>query len=133
MSTLNEGEQTLLELHPAMFRSNPLGFVGCVLLIAAVGVGLLILGWWWLNTRAAELTITNKRTIQRKGLISKNTTEVLHRDVRNIQVSQTAFQRIFGVGRIGISSAGQAGVEIQFNGVTDPDSVKSLIDRHRSL
>ena len=54
MSTLNEGEQTLLEIHPAMFRSNPLGFVGCVLLIAAVGVGLLILGWWWLNTRAAE-------------------------------------------------------------------------------
>ena len=116
-----------------MFRSNPLGFVISVLLIAAVGIGLLILGWWWLGTRAAELTITNKRTTQRTGLISKNTTEVLHRDVRNIQVSQSALQRIFGVGSLGISSSGQAGVEIQFSGVVDPDSVKALIDRHRGL
>jgi uncharacterized membrane protein YdbT with pleckstrin-like domain len=130
---LEDSEETLLELHPAMFRSNPLGFVISVLLIAAVGIGLLILGWWWLETRAAELTITNKRTTQRTGLISKNTTEVLHRDVRNIQVSQSALQRIFGVGSLGISSAGQAGVEIQFSGVVDPDSVKALIDRHRGL
>jgi len=130
---LEDSEETLLELHPAMFRSNPLGFVISVLLIAAVGIGLLILGWWWLGTRAAELTITNKRTTQRTGLISKNTTEVLHRDVRNIQVSQSALQRIFGVGSLGISSAGQAGVEIQFSGVVDPDSVKALIDRHRGL
>ncbi len=130
---MEDSEETLLELHPAMFRSNPLGFVISVLLIAAVGIGLLILGWWWLETRAAELTITNKRTTQRTGLISKNTTEVLHRDVRNIQVSQSALQRIFGVGSLGISSAGQAGVEIQFSGVVDPDSVKALIDRHRGL
>ena len=130
---MEDSEETLLELHPAMFRSNPLGFVISVLLIAAVGIGLLILGWWWLETRAAELTITNKRTTQRTGLISKNTTEVLHRDVRNIQVSQSALQRIFGVGSLGISSAGQAGVEIQFSGVVDPDSVKTLIDRHRGL
>ncbi len=130
---MEDSEETLLELHPAMFRSNPLGFVISVLLIAAVGIGLLILGWWWLETRAAELTITNKRTTQRTGLISKNTTEVLHRDVRNIQVSQSALQRIFGVGSLGISSAGQAGIEIQFSGVVDPDSVKALIDRHRGL
>ncbi len=130
---MEDSEETLLELHPAMFRSNPLGFVISVLLIAAVGIGLLILGWWWLETRGAELTITNKRTTQRTGLISKNTTEVLHRDVRNIQVSQSALQRIFGVGSLGISSAGQAGVEIQFSGVVDPDSVKALIDRHRGL
>lgn len=130
---MEDSEETLLELHPAMFRSNPLGFVISVLLIAAVGIGLLILGWWWLGTRAAELTITNKRTTQRTGLISKNTTEVLHRDVRNIQVSQSALQRIFGVGSLGISSSGQAGVEIQFSGVVDPDSVKALIDRHRGL
>ena len=130
---MEDSEETLLELHPAMFRSNPLGFVISVLLIGAVGIGLLILGWWWLETRAAELTITNKRTTQRTGLISKNTTEVLHRDVRNIQVSQSALQRIFGVGSLGISSAGQAGVEIQFSGVVDPDSVKALIDRHRGL
>ncbi len=126
-------EEILLELNPAMFRSNPLGFTLCVLLIAAAGAGLIILGIWWLTTKAATLTITNKRTIRRTGLLSKQTTEVLHRDVRNIQVAQSMFQRIFGVGDLGISSAGQAGIEIEFAGARDPDGVRALIDRYREL
>jgi len=80
-----------------------------------------------------EGVLTNKRTVQRTGLIARKTTEVLHRDVRNIEIDQSVFQRLFGVGRIGIASAGQSGVEIQFTGVRDPDGVKALIDRHRDL
>ena len=79
------------------------------------------------------MTISNKRAIQRTGLISKQTTEVLHRDVRNIEIRQSVFQRLFGVGSIGIASAGQAGIEIQFTGVRDPDGVKALIDHYRDL
>jgi uncharacterized membrane protein YdbT with pleckstrin-like domain len=127
-----EGEETLLELNPSMFRNHPLAFLLSVLLVAA-GVGLVILGIWWLNTKAATLTVTNKRTIQRTGLISKKTTEVLHRDVRNIEIDQSISQRVFGVGSIGIASAGQAGIEIQFSGLRDPDGVKALIDRYRDL
>ena len=127
-----DGEETLLEINPAMFRNHPFGFILSVILVVA-GVGLVILGIWWLNKKAATLTVTNKRTIQRTGLISKQTTEVLHRDVRNIEINQSVFQRIFGVGSIGIASAGQSGIEIQFAGVRDPDGVKDLIDRYRDL
>ncbi len=119
-------EETLLEVHPVMFRNNPLLF-----LLAALTV--LGLAAWWLSTRASKLTVTNKRSIQRKGLIAKYTTEVLHRDVRNIQVDQSALQRLLGVGSLGISSAGQAGVEIRIEGVRDPEGIKSVIDRHRGL
>ena len=128
-----DGEETLLEANPAMFRNNPFAFILSVILVAAAGVGLVILGIWWLHTKAAMLTITNKRTIQRKGLFSRKTTEVLHRDVRNIEISQSMSQRMFGVGSIGIASAGQAGIEIQFAGVRDPDGVKALIDCYRDL
>ena len=128
-----DGEETLLEANPAMFRNNPFAFILSVILVAAAGVGLVILGIWWLHTKAAMLTITNKRTIQRKGLFSRKTTEVLHRDVRNIEISQSIAQRMFGVGSIGIASAGQAGIEIQFAGVRDPDGVKALIDCYRDL
>ena len=128
-----DGEETLLEANPAMFRNNPFAFILSVILVAAAGVGLVILGIWWLDTKAAMLTITNKRTIQRKGLFSRKTTEVLHRDVRNIEISQSFSQRMFGVGSIGIASAGQAGIEIQFAGVRDPDGVKALIDCYRDL
>ena len=130
---MTESEKTLLEINPAMFRNHPLGFILSVIFVAAVGAGLVILGIWWLNTKAATLTVTNKRTIQRTGLISKKTTEVLHRDVRNIEIEQSISQRMFGVGSIGIASAGQSGIEIQFAGVRDPDGVKALIDRYREL
>jgi len=128
-----DGEETLLEAHPAMFRNNPVAFVLSVILVAAAGVGLVILGIWWLDTKASTLTVTNKRTIQRTGLFSRKTTEVLHRDVRNIEINQSISQRMFGVGSIGIASAGQAGIEIQFAGIRDPDGVKALIDRFRQL
>jgi hypothetical protein len=55
------------------------------------------------------------------------------RDVRNIEIDQSVFQRMFGVGSIGIASAGQSGIEIQFAGIRDPDGVKTLIDRYRDL
>jgi uncharacterized membrane protein YdbT with pleckstrin-like domain len=127
------GEETLLEANPAMFRNKPVAFILSVILVAAAGVGLVILGIWWLDTKAAMLTVTNKRTIQRKGLFSRKTTEVLHRDVRNIEISQSFSQRMFGVGSIGIASAGQADIEIQFAGIRDPDGVKALIDCYRDL
>ncbi len=130
---MSESEGTLVEINPVMFRSNPLGFILSVILIAAAGAGLVILAIWWLKTKTAMLTVTNKRTIQRTGLIAKRTTEVVHRDVRNIQIEQSVFQRLFGVGSIGISSAGQSGIEIQFTGVRDPDGIKALIDRYRNL
>ncbi len=130
---MTESEGTLLQINPVMFRSNPVGFILSVILIAAAGAGLVILAIWWLKTKAAMLTVTNKRTIQRTGLISKKTTEVVHRDVRNIQIDQSVFQRLFGVGSIGISSAGQSGIEIEFTGVRDPDGIKALIDRYRNL
>ena len=125
-------EATLLETNPAMFRESPMLFLACVLL-APVGIGLVALGIWWLSTKAAVLTITDKRTIVKRGLLSKHTNEVLHRDIRNIRVSQSFLQRVFGVGEIEISSSGQGDVEIRFAGVSDVDSAKALIDKHREL
>jgi len=125
-------EETLHEVHPVMFRNAPVLFCLLVIMIPMI-VGVLGLAIWWVITKTSMLTVTNKRVIQRRGLISKHTTEVVHRDVRNIQISQSIFQRIFGVGNIGISSAGQGGVEIQFDGLLQPEAVKAIIDRYRDL
>ena len=125
-------EVTLLETNPAMFRESPMLFVVWVLL-SPVGIGLVALGVWWLLTKAATLTITDKRTIVRRGLLSKHTNEVLHRDIRNIRVSQSFLQRVFGVGKIEISSSGQGDIEIGFAGLRDPEATKALIDEHRDV
>jgi uncharacterized membrane protein YdbT with pleckstrin-like domain len=116
-----------------MFRAHPFGYLLSLLLIFAAGAGLVILLVWWIRTCGMTLIVTDRRTIIEKGILSRSSNEVLHEHIRNIVVEQTLFERIFRTGKIGISSAGQAGVEIEAAGIPFPDTVKRLIDRHRGL
>ena len=124
-------EETLYVASPSMFRNHPFGFV-LTLVLCLVGVGLIIFAVWYLRARSTELTVTNLRTRLHRGWISRSITEVWHRDIRNVQLTQTFAQRVLGTGRLGISSSGQAGIEIDVSGLRDPDHVKNLIDKYRS-
>jgi len=124
-------ETTLYQSHPSMFRNHPILFTLSIVLIAAYGAGLLILLMWWLQVLGTTLIVTDERVTLRKGILSKHTNEVYHTDVRNVQVSQGVFQRMLGVGTIGISSAGQADVEIEVAGMPKPQRIKDIIDQHR--
>lgn len=145
-------EKDLLVRHPAMFRNAPLQYLAYLVLIVGGGVagwlaaaasmpvvaflgafaaiaGLVGLLAWWIQTMFRSLTVTNKRTIYRQGIISRRTNEVQHDDVRNIQVDQNFLQRLFNVGRIAVSSSGQDDLEIDVRGIPDPDGVAETI-RH---
>jgi len=123
-------EKEIYSDHPAMFRNHPIWFVLSVLLCLVI-VGIPILIVWYLECRATNLIVTDQRTTLRRGILSKKTNEVYHDNVRNVQIHQTLMDRIFKVGYIGISSAGQGGVEIEVKGIPNPEEVKSLIDKHR--
>ena len=122
--------KTLYSANPAMFRNRPVGFVLAVL-SCVVGVGFIILLVWWLHCKGTLITVTEERTILRRGILSKSLNEVWHEDVRNVQMRQTFFQRIFGVGAIGISSSGQSGVELAVAGIPDPEKLKAIIDHYK--
>ena len=51
--------------------------------------------------------------------------------MRNVQVLQTPCQRVFNTGNIGISSAGQSGIEIQVDGIPEPEKIQEIIDNYR--
>lgn len=123
-------EKTIFVGSPSMFRNHPLGFVLAALACCVV-VGIPILLVWYIRCRSTELTVTDRRTKLHRGWLSRSITEVWHRDVRNVQLSQTLFQRIFDTGRIGISSAAQSSIEIDVAGLRGPDDIKKLIDRYR--
>ena len=123
-------EEVVLTTHPAMFRNNPILFVVAVALIA-VGIGLVFLLIWWIQCLCTTLMISDRKTTLRHGILSKSLNEVRHKDVRNVQVYQSFLQRIFGVGKLSISSAGQGGVEIEVAGIRNPVKVKSMIDEYR--
>lgn len=142
-----EGEQELYRKTPSMFRNHPLLYLlnlaiigaGAGLLITNVwlalsvfGFGIAILLIWWINAISTTLIVTDKRTILRKGILSKYTNEVFHVSVRNIEITQGIIQRIFNVGDIVIaSSSGQADLEIAVRGIPEPETVKQLINKYR--
>ncbi len=123
-------ETILYEQHPAMFRESPLGFILSVLLCLVL-IGFLILLIWWLKAKGTLLTVTDQRTILRRGILSKHINEVYHSDIRNVQVYQTFFQRLFRTGTISIASAGSGEAEIIVSGMRDPGKVKEILDRGR--
>ena len=123
-------EIVLYKHSPALFRSNPVGFSVAVLLCLVV-VGFVILLVWWIRSRGTVLTVTSERTILRKGILSKSLDEVWHRDVRNVVLEQKPMQRLFDVGRIAVSSAGQDDFEIAVDGVPFPNEVKRIIDESK--
>jgi hypothetical protein len=57
----------------------------------------------------------------------------MHDHVLNIQVKQSFIQRVFGIGSVGISSAGQEGIEIFMKDLPRPDDIKRTIDLYRPL
>jgi membrane protein YdbS with pleckstrin-like domain len=153
-----EVEDTILEVHPAMFRKHPGRWIVLAIVLALGVIGMIfgamgktILPWkappalllwtsaaitgvaavyallWWVQTRFTTLKITNRRTTLRRGLLARDTSEVRHRDVRNLQVNQTTLERLLGVGDIAISSAGQDDLEINVKGVPDPQKIASIV------
>ena len=115
-------EKILYRAHPAMFRNRPVLFLLCLALVCAWGIGLPWLLAWWIDSLATTLTVTNERITLR-----------LIADVRNVQIGQSMLQRFFGVGSVGVSSAGQGGMEIEVAGLPAPGLVKAIIDERRTV
>jgi len=123
-------ETCLLVASPSMFRNRPFRFI-LVCALSLVGIGIPFLVIWFFRCRSTELTVTDLRTRLHRGWLSRSITEVWHRDVRNVQIEQTFFQRILGVGSIGVSSAAQSSIEIEVSGMRNVDQIKGIIDKNR--
>mgnify|MGYP006293402349 CR=1 FL=1 len=157
----DEEEQSLMVIRPAMFRAHPMGYVGLLIVAIAglvvtiaaavrdgwpnwlVWVGLaMLLGmavtwvvWWVTAVYATKLEITNKRTIFTKGVLSSNSSEVLHHHIRNIRIDQTFVDRIFAVGRVRFDTSAGGGqtTEIDMKDVPNPNDLKEFVDEYRDL
>ncbi|TWT59159.1 Bacterial membrane flanked domain protein [Thalassoglobus neptunius] len=152
IQTPSDDETVLETARPALFRKHPVQLltmiaIGGAALVAIVtsladgnwsfvlGAGVVLLliagysGYRWVQILATSLTITNKRTRLRHGIISKKTSEVQHDDVRNLQVDQTVLERFLGIGDLAISSSGQDDLEIIAIAIPQPNSMAELIRR----
>lgn len=115
--------------HPAMFKNNPFGFVLSVLLIP-LGVGAVILLVWYLKCLGTKVVFSGRDLVLEQGLLSKDRTEIDIDRIRTINVYQSFFNRIFGVGRIAIYTAGDD-PEIEVAGLPRPHALRELIKGHQ--
>jgi len=120
------------EAHPAMFRAHPFWFILFVLLIAAFGIGLLILLYWYIKTRATVLTVTQHEIMYERGILSKDRLSVSLRHVRSVEVKQSFVNRILGVGTIQISTAGDE-PEFTVKDLPDPHEIREAISRAQEM
>jgi len=116
----------LYSAHPAMFKANPIGFIVAILLIAVFGIGLLILLFWYLQTKATKLTITENEILYENGLLSKERVDVNISMIKTVKVKQTFFDRIFGIGSIDIYTTGDS-PEFVVTAMPEPDIIRDLI------
>jgi membrane protein YdbS with pleckstrin-like domain/phage FluMu protein Com len=157
---VNADEERICIVRAAMFRAHPFWYTLMVLLFlgglfaAAAGVPWAPLGgplpglvlaalaalwwliWWAAPHRWVKLIITSRRTIRQEGIIVRRTSEVLHNHIRNVKIEQSVLQRLFGVGRLSIDSAGgsdEQPIEIEMNHVPGPYRIKAVIDRYRQM
>ena len=89
-----------------MFRAHPFWFILCLLLTAAFGIGMIILLYWFLKTRATALTVTDSELMYELGILSKERTSMSLKHVRSVSIVQGFVNRILGVGTIQIYTAG---------------------------
>ncbi len=113
--------------HPTMFKGNPLGFIGCILLIPVFGLGLVILLWWYLSARNTVFTVDDNEIRYETGILNKEHSEINKSSIRSVKVKQSLLNRMFGVGTVEIYTAGDA-PEIVAQGMPEPHLIRELTD-----
>ena len=141
-----------------MFRAHPLWFILYILLIAALGIGffilrasdskllyelspllivafgigIIILLYWYIKTRATALTITDSELMYERGILSKDRTAISLKHVRSVNIAQGFINRILGVGTIQISTAGDE-PEFTIADLPDPHVIREAIAKAQEM
>ena len=74
-----------------------------------------------------DFVVENGVIESRRGIIGRDVQSIRLKDLRNVNVRQSFFQRIFFVGDVEFSSSGGSGIEVVFHGVPSPMEVKTLV------
>jgi uncharacterized membrane protein YdbT with pleckstrin-like domain len=104
-NNLMSGETVLYRSHISRWSLAPL-ILGGIVLLPAVGIGLIFLVWAWVSYKTTEFAVTDKRIIAKTGLISRNTVEMFLDKVESLNVEQSIPGRILNYGTVTIRGTG---------------------------
>ncbi len=83
------------------------------------------------ESRTTNITVTDRGTILKRGLIFRRTKTIFHEDISSIDVIQKFFDQNLNVGTIKILATGKRKVEISVEGISAPHKLKAFIESMR--
>jgi uncharacterized membrane protein YdbT with pleckstrin-like domain len=104
------------------------GFSALVTIVVVAIVALVTIVWAFLETIRWKYTITNRRVFVRHGLVSIHEQTARLERVQDITLHQTLFDRMFGVGRLLIDTAGSSGGALVFKALVEPTHVREVLE-----
>lgn len=97
-------------------------------LIVTLVIAVVVVVWTFLETIRWKYTITNRRVFVRHGLVSVNEQTARLERVQDVTLRQSLFDRMFGVGRLDIDTAGSEGGALEFKALMEPTRVREVLD-----
>jgi len=89
-----------------------------VILLPALGVGLIFIAIAYIRYKSTELAVTTRRVIVKHGFIRRQTIEINLAKAESIQVDQSAIGRIFNFGTLVVSGTGTSHAPL--TGIANP-------------
>ncbi|MFQ6677296.1 MAG: PH domain-containing protein [Fidelibacterota bacterium] len=123
-----EPEKILWEGNPSHINYLFIYIIGGILILL-YGLGSLIILFAIIDRKCKIFTLTNKRIKSKTGIISRSIHEVFARDIRSVNLNQGILERIFDIGSVNVGSAGTAGIEVSFKGISKPARIKDKIQK----
>ena len=105
-----------------------IGVSATVTLVVVAVVAIATVVWGLLETIRWKYTVTNRRVFVRHGLVSIHEQTARLERVQDITLHQTLFDRMFGVGKLMIDTAGSSGGALEFKALLAPTQVRETLE-----
>ncbi len=119
----------LLALYYSMQRGDTWVLLVASLFYVFVALPSIILGYFYFQFR-----ISPREVIIERGVFSRRTRNIPLDRIQNIETQQNFLQRLFGIARVYIETAGGAETEgvLEFVSVADAEAIRTTIREHQS-
>ncbi len=94
---------------------------------AAIAVPILWIVWVWLQTRSESFTLTTERLRLKKGVLNQVFDEVELYRVKDVTLSRSALQRLFGLGTVTMQTSDQGQENICIDSVRNSEELREQL------
>ena len=104
-------------------------FFNLILIFIFLGITILLFWYAGKDIRKTVYTLTNKRIIVSYGVFTSNSKSIMIKDIRNLEESQSLFQKFFDVATLSMGTAGTAGIELSLIDLKNFSYWKAAIEK----